>query len=95
MSEESIKSRRLRVFSVHAAGCSKCPSSKAAASEGPEAYPLGYVESLNDARMPLADFFNRLPDEEPPLARRWAWTVACVEHAYDDSKNIFRPAPRL
>ena len=25
-------------------------SSKAAASEGPEAYPLGYVEDLNDAR---------------------------------------------
>ncbi len=28
-------------------------SSKAAASEGPEAYPLGYAEDLNDARTPL------------------------------------------
>ena len=31
------------------AECSKRPFSKAAASEGPEAYPLGYVEGLNDA----------------------------------------------
>ncbi len=41
-------------------GCSKSPSSKAAASEGPEAYPLGYVEGLNDARTMLADFFSIL-----------------------------------
>jgi hypothetical protein len=26
----------------------------------PEAYPLGYVEGLNDARTPLADFFSSL-----------------------------------
>ena len=39
-------------------GCSKRPSSKAAANEGPEAYPLGYVEDLNDARTLLADFFS-------------------------------------
>ena len=42
------------------AGCSKRPSSKAAASEGPEAYPLGYVEGLNDARTKLAGFFSVL-----------------------------------
>ena len=42
------------------AGCSKGLSSKAAASEGPEAYPLGYVEELNDARTKLADFFSIL-----------------------------------
>ena len=42
------------------AGCSKRLSSKAAASEDPEAYPLGYVEALNDARTPLADFFSIL-----------------------------------
>jgi hypothetical protein len=42
------------------AGCSKSPSSKAAASEDPEAYPLGYVEDLNDARTKLADFFSIL-----------------------------------
>ncbi len=41
-------------------GCSKRLSSKAAASEGPEAYPLGYIEGLNDARRPLADFFSTL-----------------------------------
>ena len=35
--------------------------SKAAVSEGPEAYPLGYVEDLNDARTPLAGFFSILP----------------------------------
>ena len=27
----------------------------------PEAYPLGYVEDLSDARTPLADFFSILP----------------------------------
>ena len=30
--------------------CSNSSSSKAAASEGPKAYPLWYVEGLNDAR---------------------------------------------
>ena len=40
------------------AGCSKRLFSKAAASEDPEAYPLGYVEDLNDARTMLADFFS-------------------------------------
>ena len=44
----------------HNTGCSKRPSSKAAASEGPEAYPLGYVEGLNDARTKLAGFFSIL-----------------------------------
>jgi len=41
-------------------GCSKSSFSKAAASEGPEAYPLGYVEGLNDVRTKLADFFSIL-----------------------------------
>ena len=45
------------------AGCSKRPSSKAAASEGPEAYPQGYVEGLNDARTPLAGFFSSLLEQ--------------------------------
>ena len=40
----------------------KIPSSKAAASEEPEAYPQGYVEDLNDARTPLADVFSILLD---------------------------------
>jgi hypothetical protein len=40
------------------AGCSKSSSNKAAAREDPEAYPLGYVEELNDARTPLADCFT-------------------------------------
>ena len=38
-------------------------SGKAAASEGPEAYPLGYVEGLNDARTKLAAFFSILLEE--------------------------------
>ena len=45
------------------AGCAKSSSSKAAASEDPEAYPLGYVEDLNDARTKLADFFSILLEE--------------------------------
>jgi hypothetical protein len=43
-------------------GCSKRLSSKAAASERPETYPLGYVEDLNDARTKLAGFFSILLD---------------------------------
>ena len=43
------------------AGCSKILSSKAAASEDPEAYPQGYVEGLNDARTKLAGCFSILP----------------------------------
>jgi hypothetical protein len=44
-------------------GCSKRSFSKAAVSEGPEAYLLGYVEGLNDARTMLTDFFSSLMDE--------------------------------
>ena len=44
------------------AGCSKKPSSAAAASEKAEAYPLLYVEALSDARTKLEDFFNVLLD---------------------------------
>jgi hypothetical protein len=40
------------------AGWSKWPSSKAAA------YPLGYVEGLNDARTTLADVFSILLEGE-------------------------------
>ena len=36
--------------------------SKAAASEEPKVYPLGYVEGLNDARTTLEDFFSILLD---------------------------------
>jgi hypothetical protein len=54
------QARTSRRIGDHRAGCSKRPSSKAAASEGPEAYPLGYVEGLNDARTTLADFFSIL-----------------------------------
>jgi len=38
----------------------KKPASKAAASEAPKAYPLGYVEGLNEARTKLAGFFSVL-----------------------------------
>jgi hypothetical protein len=43
------------------AGCSKRPSSKAAASEEARR-TLRYVEPLSDARTMLADFFSILPD---------------------------------
>jgi hypothetical protein len=36
------------------------PFSKAAASEDREAYPLGYVEDLSDARTMLTGFFSTL-----------------------------------
>ena len=51
------------MIAPYLAGYSKRPSRKAAASEGPEAYPLGYVEALNDARTLLADFFSVLPSQ--------------------------------
>jgi len=41
-------------------GCSKRLFSKAAASEGPQAYPQGYVEGPSDARTRLTDFFSIL-----------------------------------
>ena len=41
------------------------PSSKAAASEDPEAYPLENVEDLNDARTMLAVFISILRDQVP------------------------------
>jgi hypothetical protein len=37
------------------AGCSSRPSSKAAASEDPKAYPQRYFEDLNDARTMLGE----------------------------------------
>ena len=56
------RSRAARQESIPA-GCSKRLSSKAAASEDLDAYPLGYVEDLNDARTLLADFFSILLGE--------------------------------
>ena len=52
---------------TRSAGCSKRPSRKAAASEDPEAYPLGYVEDLSDARTPLAGFFSFLLNQRATL----------------------------
>ena len=45
-------------------GCSKSPSSKAAASEEARR-TLRYVEPLSDARTPLAEFFSILLDLAP------------------------------
>jgi hypothetical protein len=53
------------------AGCSKRLSSKAAASEGPKAYPLGYVEALSDARRLLAAFFSILIVIKQRKGTRW------------------------
>jgi hypothetical protein len=44
----------------HFPECSKWPSSKAAAEEKPEAYPLGYVEDFSEARTLLAAIFSIL-----------------------------------
>jgi hypothetical protein len=46
-------------------------SNKAAASEGPKAYPLGYVEGLNDARTLLAAFFSILIVIKQRKGTRW------------------------
>jgi hypothetical protein len=48
-----------RTTGEHCAGCSKRPSSKAAASEEARR-TLRYVELLSDARTKLADFFSIL-----------------------------------
>ncbi len=50
----------LNAIGEYPAGSSKSSFSKAAASEEPKAYPLEYVEVLNDARTMLADFFSFL-----------------------------------
>jgi len=47
-------------ITVLLAGCSKRLSSAAEASEGAEAYPLGYVEGPSDARTNLAGVFSIL-----------------------------------
>ena len=49
------------------AGCSKSPSSKAAASEEARR-TLWYVEPLSDARTPLAGFFSILLKINPELS---------------------------
>ena len=50
---------KLVITGVHQAGCSKRPSSKAAASEEARR-TLRYVEPLSEARTKLADFFSIL-----------------------------------
>ena len=50
-------------------------------SEGPEAYPLGYVEGLNDARMLLAGFFSFLLEDShgpvpgPAVRYKGGWST--------------------
>ena len=53
-------------MSEYSAGCSKRPSSEAAASEEARR-TLRYVEPLSDARTKLADFFNILLFDEIEL----------------------------
>jgi hypothetical protein len=48
------------IYMILNTGCSKRPSSEAAASEEAKAYFLPYVEPLSDARTKLEDFFNIL-----------------------------------
>ena len=44
--------------SLHPAGRSNRPSSKAAGESKPEAYPQGYVEDFDEPRTMLADCFS-------------------------------------
>jgi hypothetical protein len=41
-----------------------------------EAYPLGYVEGLNDARTLLADFFSSLLEGRYSTCRSWSWSMS-------------------
>jgi hypothetical protein len=49
MPPQCVNAMPKQVLDDFPAGCSKELFSKAAASEDPEAYPLSYVEGLNDA----------------------------------------------
>ena len=73
----------IQTISQEPAGCSKRPSSRAAASEEAEAYSEPYVEPLSAARTPLADFFNSL------LALYIA-DRAEFRHCFCDSRTIDR-----
>ena len=63
------------ITGIYPAGCSKRLSSKAAASEEARR-TLRYVESLREARTPLADFFSILldlmfQDDEKSECKKW------------------------
>ena len=47
----------------------------------PESYPLGYVEDLNDARTPLADFFSILLTGRPGHVSSAQYMEMQVKHA--------------
>jgi hypothetical protein len=64
---------------VRTTGCSKWPSSQAAASEEAKR-TLRYVEPLNDARTPLADFFSILLEESCDLVRKMAGIALTVQN---------------
>ena len=51
----------------------KKPVQRGRSERRPEAYPLGYVEDLNDARTKLAGFFNILTPRYPPCRRSAAY----------------------
>jgi hypothetical protein len=53
----------------------------------PEAYPLGYVEDLNDARTPLADFFST-------VLKTWEHVAyTCLDIPVIGSGKILPPHP--
>ena len=78
------------------AGRSNRPSSKAAASEDPEAYPLGYVEDLSDARTLLVACFStlleKIADQLHRLFRRGSSMTRCGARS---STNSSRSSHRL
>jgi hypothetical protein len=96
--EKLLCARELRWFArlpqqeTVPAGCSKSPSSKAAASEDPEAYPLGYVEDLNDARTLLADFFSILPNQ--PNREEEVWRKPLMSMPTNFSSTLVRLGAR-
>jgi len=58
------------------------------ASEGLEAYLLGYVEGLNDARTKLADFFSILLAQPGPLRKTCSLPdspSSCIHDIPDES----------
>src|ERR1041384_4340946 len=78
------------------AGCSKRPSSKAAASEDARR-TLRYVELLSETRTPLADFFSILLKKHRPLhdiAKRATVTHICRKRLLEH-KNLTADMPRM
>ena len=79
---EKREIQKSQIISQEPAGCSKRLSSKAAANEEARR-TLRYVESLSDARTPLADFFNSLLERlVRPVAVWWRLCVLALTQCH-------------